>query len=57
MAKASKFKFFKGMVKVSHEPTGSRLPSAHNNSHTQVAHVGQVRSEPLQHQFQRKFEH
>lgn len=42
-----KFKLFKGVVKISHKPTGSRLLLAQNNSHTQVAHLGEAYSEPF----------
>ena len=41
------FKFFKGEVKVSLEPTGSRLPLAQDISHAKVAHIGEGCSEPL----------
>lgn len=34
------FEFFEGEVKVSREPTGSRLPSAQNNSHAQGSCLG-----------------
>lgn len=33
------FKFFKGEVKVSLESAQSRLPSAQNNLHAEVAHL------------------
>lgn len=42
----SKFKFFKGEVKFSHEPAASRLPLAQNNLHAEVAYLGDACSEP-----------
>ena len=46
-AQGTKFKFFKGELKVSHEPAESRWPSAQNNPHVKVAHPGDTCSAPL----------
>ena len=45
--KGPQFKFSKGKVKVSFKLSGSLLPSAQNNPHAKVAHLGEACSEPL----------
>lgn len=47
IAKVPKLKFFKGEIKVCHELSESLLPSAQNNPHAKVTHLGESYSEPL----------